>query len=869
MDYMVNFKINKKFKIVNVIRIDAYNKCCKTLKKAEKSSDYKVVQNLIDTDILAFYDYLDVAISYSDLKQFETWYICLVLACDNDESGIIINKLNQCNKYILDSFFTAIQTQCDLRLRSRHFEKRIVTTIIMLRTFLNLTYFDLQKNNLLNILSEHNIKNKYVENICEGCETSFIQHRYDTKEDFYEFINFLTTKPCILHHLPYIIITCAIYDNAEYYVDLVMNMLIPTKHAHKSLIRYAIDVIELEMLAMLENAKLCKSISTFLMREIFITKINLYKLLELGFDFYDGCQNIKQVQGLVVYLVKRYSISYKKIVKYFKIIKKCFKYVNKTFDLEEFYFEEFYFSDYFNGEDAKTNIFNLIYCENEISLLFCSCLMKSKINPEMLYKVKYVLTNRMLTINNQIDGENISIQCSYLESLLLKSTSAILDLIYKYEGNKIYYQCIVWLITKVKQLKHPYHVSFHQVSKIVMYVIQKPHKTTYEDKTIKKLMNTYINYASSTDIYSLIKLCNDANCDLRSLILGFEEEFDGEYEIKISLDIHGNVSSPGKIFKRIYSALEFNPMSSIDFRGANTYGYGFICAILEKLRDSIKKELFGDNMHINYDYSNIRNYMKYYGMICGLCLYYEVPNIVPKELIKFCLGFKLHLRDVLPSSMIKNINSLTTLDDDIIKELELSPNVIVSEDKKFMYNIFDITTLHNAEINKSNIEFYIKSLKDYYVLKDHDSPRYLNFSKFKTGFDRIFKHTEVATSKSIYVCLLVNNNKKLITKDNVMEFIQFKPPKQKMKKILTRYVNKLSNKKFKKFLEFATGTKEVFNMIDNKKTEITISLIGPDEKLPISSTCSKTITMHYYSKQRDFNKDMNMVLDNVAGFELL
>jgi len=237
------------------------------------------------------------------------------------------------------------------------------------------------------------------------------------------------------------------------------------------------------------------------------------------------------------------------------------------------------------------------------------------------------------------------------------------------------------------------------------------------------------------------------------------------------------------------------------------------------------------------------------------------------------------LEDVCNETFINNLYNLEKMSPEEIDDLFLSMSIgITNNDKQTEFNL--INNGNNIAVTKNNIKQYIKSVIKYYTFEYTSSPLYKNMQAFVDGFEKLYLNISNHNEK---VCIgqnkLVDSRiiahkifKKLniftIDKDEIINDLHFSAESRETSKLIIEeymkyYLNNLSQKKIKKFLEFTTS-------FDHYTGEyITCQISKNINKIPTTATCYRTIYVPSCLTYDSFKNKMDIALYNFSGFQYL
>lgn len=854
------------------IRLDNFNKTKSKLSKAFSSNNGKIICKIINNNFLSFVDIFDHAVNTYDEDLFNIWFGCLELAITYDKTDNIISALSPHISNIIKILFDAFnKTTHNTIIFIGGYTSCIMKIIRMNYKILSLTQFTALPQIVLNYLTTFDDNNGCTSVNSTLC-SEFIIYIYcdndgnninkdTTCEEMRKFTDVFDSGDFdsikyideLRQALVYYTVINAIEQNTEFYIDC-LKVIINKKCYSKLVVQY---------ISKFDN--IAKVMNQIIVQNPSLISKNLIEILSYNALTPCGRCNIDEINNLINFLFDKYKkiiakyneqISEKtikntitinkyrndKLEKYFLSFLNLLQYVSKHLEFEEFYMQ----SD-------SMYLFVIYDCE----MLFNAFLQIKPTTFKTPYsKIKNILINDKWCTKHKISilrliNDEVE-QCFdhvVLNKYMPKISSKRKENINQFINNLINDQ-------------PTYDITIKTMRQIIKYS-----NTKYYDR-ILIILESFLKHCEIKDYKTIISTCIKYKFDIRFI-------FTNNYSsINVKIDNNSNLVNPIQILQEMSQIIKSN--SNIRFNSNTTSGQGFTKGIIQNLLDYILKTLTGNKSCNKLNYNLINEpFMQYYGMLTAICLIMDIPIKVPKELLKYIYMNELNINDVLDKKSIDHINSLVTLSEDELSNMELTSLIPTSTNGSYSYNIFKITDSYTTQVTTANITNYINCLKNYYCLKYDDSPRYINFNSFHYGFrltliNTILKHFLRSAALLTFVrgtmdiINTTNIDKHLIFKINTTSDITF----DTFQILFLEYLQSLKPRKFSKFIEFATGTKYVYCESFGNVQYITVSVTANNNGLPIASTCSKLITIPCYESRKKLHSKMNLALNNCKTFQL-
>jgi hypothetical protein len=906
---------NKITKVPN-FKISTQLYSIKKFIKNKKTFNINSMCKLITNNISKFFEIANYSIMSYDLNVFNKWYDSLVLICKNDKT--IASTLEKGTNAILEQLYFGMKnidritanyhngyTEC-LIILIKMFNKMLSLTYFnsLLDTLFKLIHFNHKNKNdeIINLFGNEKIwtrnKNKLTNNemditwslslsiyalkdelgglLDDETETIMTENLTKLKSDLDDSLDRSKTEK-LLFELPYFVlmVTTLINLNDAAHINFYIPFIIKLLNC-RTLTNYAINCFLVrDQINNIINALIMQDENMFTYQSGIIKKDNLLTLFSQEPEVYcpyENCRDVITLRKLLWVFINNYYDVFDIVTKmnnkeiasdddniittincFNDLFKNLLFHANKYCDFNEFYLvdtedHECFLIEFFKYAILFDNFQYVIFFKKNATDDIKKTLIQTKM--------------KLCSSRNSTKVDSVS----YLDMLLeypikIKREDKILNKfyphIYKHAPfSDVMTRKILDCLINSKSRKY--------LTNKMMNKYLKKFKTCNQNG-IMHLLKKYVN--NCDDIIEFSKYVAQGRFDW-TIPRNYNYSSDEGPTISVKLDTEGKIIEPIKILKKVVCVA--NSCQMLYFKNENTSGSGFRTGIIQQLLDYTINKLTDNNTgKFNYDLTNNYTMMKYYGSLVGLCICQRISINIPNELIKFAITKKLSLEDVIDEKTIQNINSLETLSANILNEMELTSLIPVTSNGRITYNLFNCQTDYNTRIDSTNIDRYIQCLKDYYVCKYEDSPRYKNFNKFKEGFLNIFtKKSALKDNLSFILFLaLVRNYRGIITSKNIEKHLSFQGGNEKSKPYFLKYLKGLSETNFAKFIEFATGSKQLYCHNQGSKQRMDIRFTALSDKLPISSTCNKMVQIPSYESYKIFKNKMDLAISHHNTFQ--
>jgi hypothetical protein len=347
------------------------------------------------------------------------------------------------------------------------------------------------------------------------------------------------------------------------------------------------------------------------------------------------------------------------------------------------------------------------------------------------------------------------------------------------------------------------------------------------------------------------------------------------YNINMNIFDPKDIANLNAIIKEIKSLTKKAPTSTNSIKinyinkiklhnsalNVTSIGVGVTLESFRDLRQAVYKQILDVSGEINLDDQNNNEWFEAYGLLHAYSLINYNINVIPAYLIKFLLGKKLKLSDIMSIQFIETLYGLRNLSDQDITNLELTMTVTIKNDNKTIQ--YDLIEYGNSVVvTKENLETYIQCITDYYTCCDKNSPRYQNIVAFVTGFEMLFHNvSKFLNDQQLFDVLMYMNKYPAIDKSLLNQTIVCK--NNEIKEWLLEYLETLDDVKLCKFFEFGSAL-NYYNM----QSKLNIYMSSSNNKsLPTAQTCFKRITIPYYQSKNIMQNKFDIALDNFVGFQ--